>query len=149
MGRGHGGYTEISSGHNYKDSGGNKVTDSGAIWVGERYIEQGYETVFRQEHPQQHRQYDLTIKTSDDKQYVKNIEVKQITSENLSNIAKNIHKAGGQIGDGDTVALFFSNRTSSSKNLAFVEQGIAEARRKGYVKGPIEIWFSDKTKYEY
>lgn len=149
MGRGHGGYAEISSGHNYKDSGGNKVTDSGAIWVGERYIEQGYETVFRQEHPQQHRQYDLTIKTSDDTNFVKNIEVKQVTTMNSSNIAKNIHIASGQISDGDTVALFFSSRISSTENRSFVERGIAEAKRKGYVVGPIEVWFSDKKKFEY
>ena len=41
MGRGRGGYTEKQT--SYKDSGGHKVTDSGAIFVAERYIDQGYE----------------------------------------------------------------------------------------------------------
>ncbi len=149
MGRGNGGYTEVSSTHSYKDSGGHKVTDQGAIWIGERYIEAGYETVFRQQHPQRGTQYDLTIKTSDDTEYVKNIEVKQLTTRNPSNIAKNIHDAGKQIGDGDTVALYFPTRKSTPENLDFVNRGIAEAGRKGYVKGPIEVWFSDKTKHEY
>ena len=41
MGRGRGGYTEKQT--SYKDSGGHKVTDPGAIFVAERYIDQGYE----------------------------------------------------------------------------------------------------------
>ena len=46
MGRGKGGYTTIQT--NYKDSGGRKVTDKGTIFVAERYIDLGYEVVFRQ-----------------------------------------------------------------------------------------------------
>ena len=80
---------------------------------------------------------------------MKSIEVKRITSKNASNIAKNINTAGAQISDGDTVALYFPDRKSSQSNREFVERGIAEARRKGYIKGPIEVWFSDKTKIEY
>ena len=45
MGRGQGGYTEKQT--TYKDSGGHKVTDQGAVFVAERYIDQGYEAVFR------------------------------------------------------------------------------------------------------
>ena len=149
MGRGNGGYTEKTPNHSYKDSGGHKVTDQGAIWVGERYIDAGYETVFRQQHPERGHQYDLTIKSSDDENFIKNIEVKRITSKNASNIAKNINTAGAQISDGDTVALYFPDRKSTQSNREFVERGIAEARRKGYIKGPIEVWFSDKTKIEY
>ena len=40
MGRGKGGYTQIQT--NYKDSGGRKVTDSGTIFVAERYIDMGF-----------------------------------------------------------------------------------------------------------
>ena len=149
MGRGKGGYTKKTPNHSYKDSGGHKVTDPGAIWVGERYMDAGFETVFRQQHPERGRQYDLTIKSSDDENFIKNIDVKKITSNNTSNIAKNIKTAGAQISDGDTVALFFPDRKSTQSNREFVEQGIAEARRKGYIKGPIEVWFSDKTKIEY
>lgn len=65
------------------------------------------------------------------------------------NIAKNIKIAGAQISEGDTVALLFPDRTSTQSNRDFVERGIAEAKRKGYVKGPIEVWFSDKTKIDY
>ena len=146
MGRGIGGYTEKQTG--YKDSGGFKVTDKGAIWVAERYIEDGYESVFRQRHDPE-TSCDLTIKTSDDTQTIKNIEVKQVTSQNPSKIATHIKEANEQIASGDTIALYFPNRTSSREAISFVEQGIAEARRKKYIKGPVEVWFSDKKKKTY
>jgi hypothetical protein len=146
MGRGRGGYTEKQQG--YKDSGGFKVTDKGAIWVAERYIEDGYESVFRQRHDPE-TSCDLTIKTSDDTQTIKNIEVKQVTSQNPSKIATHIKEANEQIAAGDTIALYFPNRTSSRESVSFVEQGIAEARRKNYIKGPVEVWFSDKKKKTY
>ena len=146
MGRGNGGYTEKQTG--YKDSGGFKITDKGAIWVAERYIEDGYESVFRQRHDPE-TSCDLTIKTSDDAQTVKNIEVKQVTSQNPSKIATHIKEANEQIALGDTIALYFPNRTSSGESISFVEQGIAEARRKNYIKGPVEVWFSDKKKKTY
>ena len=69
MGRGKGGYTTIQT--NYKDSGGRKVTDKGTIFVAERYI----------------------IKTSDDKDFVKDIEVKKTTTTKSSQLAKNIIEA--------------------------------------------------------
>lgn len=75
MGRGRGGYAEPKQG--YLDSGGFKVTDKGAIWIAERYIEMGYEVVFRRQHQNNSRQFDLTVKTSNDQNYVKNIEVKK------------------------------------------------------------------------
>ncbi len=145
MGRGHGGYTETQL--SYQDSGGNKVDDPGTIFVAERYIEMGYESVFRQTHD--YRTYDLTIKTSDDTQYVKNIEVKRITSDNPSKIATRIKEASGQIKDGDTIALYLFKHTNSSSGIEFARKGIAEARRKGYIKGPIEVWFNDKTKVDF
>ena len=48
-----------------------------------------------------------------------------------------------------SIALYFPNRTSSRESISFVEQGIAEARRKNHIKGPIEVWFSDKKKKTY
>lgn len=146
MGRGRGGYTEKQQG--YKDSGGFKVTDKGAIWIAERYIEEGYESVFRQRHDPE-TSCDLTIKTSDDSQTIKNIEVKQVTSQNPSKIATHIKEASAQIKAGDTIAFYFPNRTSSPDSLAFVKRGIDEARGKGLIKGPIEVWFSDKKKFTY
>ena len=146
MGRGRGGYTEKQP--SYKDSGGHKVTDKGAIFVAERYMDQGYEAVFRRRHDPD-RGYDLTIKTSDDENFVKNIEVKAITSNNPSKISTRIGEAAGQISKGDTVAIFLPNHRNSQTGRALAEAGIAEARRKGYVKGPIEIWFSDKTCEHY
>ena len=146
MGRGRGGYTEKQQG--YKDSGGFKVTDKGAIWIAERYIEAGYESVFRQRHDPE-TSCDLTIKTGDDKQTVKNIEVKQVTSQNPSKIATHIKEANEQIATGDTIALFFPNRSHSPESISFVEQGVAEARRKKYIRGPVEVWFADKTKITY
>ena len=94
MGRGNGGFTAKQA--VYRDSSGNKVTDKGAIWVAERYIEQGYESVFRRKHDPD-KGCDLTIKTSDDENIVKNIEVKKVTSSNPSQMAINIAKARKQI----------------------------------------------------
>ena len=99
MGRGRGGYTEKQP--SYKDSGGYKVTDKGAIFVAERYMDQGYEAVFRRRHDPD-RGCDLTIKTSDDENIVKNIEVKAITSNNPSKMSTRIGEAAGQISEGDT-----------------------------------------------
>lgn len=146
MGRGRGGY--IKKQQSYTDSGGYKVIDKGAIWVAERYIEAGYESVFRQRHDPE-TSCDLTIKTSDDTQTVKNIEVKQVTSQNPSKIATHIKEANNQIAEGDTIAFYLPHRTSSKESIEFVEKGIEEARRKNYIKGPIEVWFSDKIKKTY
>lgn len=145
MGRGKGGYTEKQA--SYKDSGGHKVKDKGAIFVGERYIDMGYETVFRQEKAGQ-KNYDLTIKTSDDTQIIKNIEVKQVVSKNPSQIARNIKKGFVQVGEGGTVALYLPNRSNCKSAVDFVERGFEEAKRKGFVKGSVEVWFNDKTKIE-
>ncbi len=147
MGRGRGGYTEKQN--SYDDSGGHKVTDKGAIFVGERYIEQGYETVFRQEHPNNGKALDLTIKSSDDETFIKNIEVKKVEGAKPSAIAKNIKKANAQISDGDTIAIYLPKHKNSETGRKFAQEGIDEAKRKGQIKGPIEVWFSDKTKIEF
>ena len=146
MGRGRGGYTSIQSG--YKDSGGVKATDSGAIFVAERYIDMGYESVFRQRHDEENRKTcDLTIKTSDDSNFVKNIEVKQTTSNNPSQLAKNIKEGFEQVGAGDTVAIYLPGKNKSSQDVInFINEGYQEALRKGNVKGPVEVWFDDKTR---
>lgn len=146
MGRGRGGYTEIQT--SFKDSSGHKVTDKGSIFVAERCIDQGYEAVFRQTHAPDHT-YDLTIKSSNDEDFIKNIEVKRVTSPNSSKIAANIKKANEQIYAGDTIAIYLPNHRNSETGRKFAEAGIAEARRKGYIIGPIEVWFSDKTKISY
>ncbi len=106
----------------------------------------GYETVFRQRHGE--KSLDLTIKTSNDKQIIKHIEVKMVSSDNPSQIAKNIKKAGEQIKNGDTVAIYLPNHTNNNRGLEHARKGIDEARRKGYIKGPVEVWFKDKTKIE-
>lgn len=146
MGRGRGGYTEKQE--NYRDSGGHKVTDPGTIFVAERYMDEGYEAVFRQQH-QPDRMYDLSIKSSNDEDFIKNIEVKRITSNSPSKIADRIKSANGQIGEDDTIAIVLPHHKNSETGRAFAEAGIAEARRKGLIKGPIEVWFSDKTKIIY
>ena len=93
--------------------------------------------------------YDLTIKTSDDKDYVKNIEVKQVTTNNPSQLAKNIKRAFEQVGDGGTVALYLPERDKNSRvTRDFINNGYQEAMRKGFVKGSVEVWFDDKTKID-
>lgn len=146
MGRGRGGYTEKQP--YYKDSGGHKVTDKNTIFIGERYMDMGYEVVFRRDHAP-NRGCDLTIKTSDDTELIKNIEVKGITSKNASKISTRIGEAAGQIQNGDTVAIYLPNHRNTQSGRDFAKAGIAEARRKGLIKGPIEVWFSDKTCEHY
>ena len=142
MGRGRGGYTTIQT--SYKDSGGIKVTDKNAIFVGERYIDMGFETVFRRRHDPD-KGCDLTIKTSDDETIIKHIEAKGIISKNPSKISTRIGEANKQIDKGDTIAIYLPNHRNSKTGLEFAQKGIDEARRKGLIKGPIEVWFSDKT----
>ena len=49
----------------------------------------------------------------------------------------------------DGVAIVLANHKNSKAGRDFANNGIAEARRKGLIKGPIEVWFSDKTKITY
>lgn len=145
MGRGRGGYSEVQP--RYKDSGGKFVKDSGAIFVAERYIELGYEAVFRREKPPD-KSYDLTIKTSDDKFFVKNIEVKQVISSNPSKIATELKRGTTQLpkdGTG-TVAIYLPNFSNDAEGIAHVTKGYNEAVRKNFVKCHVEVWFKDKTK---
>ena len=153
MGRGEGklgGY--IAKQAMYRDSGGHKVKDSGAIFVAERYMDMGYEAVFRQTHPTEGKTYDLSIKTSDDASFVKNIEVKRVTSPNPSKIAEHIHHGFRQFGDKpkdtDTVAVVLSNHCNDKAGLEFAKAGFDEARRKGWVASHVEVWFKDKSKID-
>lgn len=147
MGRGRGGYTQILL--CYRDSGGYTVTDPGAVFIAERYMDQGYESVFRQTHPPS-RTYDLSIKSSNDLGFIKNIEVKRITSSNPSKIASRIKQGFSQFPEGreDTVAIYLPNHNNTETSRAFAREGFYEAKRKGWVKGHVEIWFSDKTKID-
>ncbi|MDO4839026.1 MAG: hypothetical protein Q4B32_11650 [Clostridia bacterium] len=147
MGRGRGGYTGYEM--CYKDSGGHKVTDKGSIFVAERYIDKGYEVVFKQTHEPK-KTCDLLIKTSDDSRMVKYIEVKRVTSENSSKLATNIgdaftHFSAEQNG---TAAIYLPNHRNGEGARQFVMKGFLEAKRKGWVNGKVEIWFNDRTKIE-
>ena len=146
MGRGRGGYTVKQT--TYHDSGNHKVTDPGSVFVAERYIDEGYESVFRQRHDGE-KTLDLTIKSSNDEEFIKNIEVKQVTSNNASMIATNIKRANEQIEDGDTIAIYLPHHKNDDKGRTFAEAGVSEAKRKGLIKGPIEVWFSDKSKISF
>lgn len=147
MGRGRGGYTSYET--CYRDSGGHKVTDKGSIFVAERYIDQGYEAVFKQKH-EPSKTCDLLIKTSDDSSVVKHIEVKRVTSENPSKLATNIgdaftHFSADQEG---TASIYLPNHKNSETGRRLAMEGFAEAKRKGWVKGHVEVWFNDKTKID-
>ena len=113
-----------------------------SIWI------RGMRFIFRRKHDPD-PSYDLTIKTSDDEHFIKNIEVKGVTSPHPSKIADNIKKADKQIAAGDTIAIYLPNHRNSETGRRFADEGIAEARRKGLIKGPVEVWFSDKTKNTY
>lgn len=145
MGRGRGGYTEKQIW--YLDSGGKKVRDRGAISVAEFYMDLGFESVFRREH-NPGKSYDLTIKSSDDLNFIKNIEVKQTTSPKSSKMASNIGKAFEQLPDDNTgtVAIYLPNLKNDSVGRQYALKGFEEALRKGWVRGKVEVWFSDKTR---
>lgn len=145
MGRGRGGY--ISKQNLYYDSGNIKVKDAGSIFVAERYIDMGYESVFRRQH-QPEKSYDLTIKSSDDQNFIKNIEVKSVEKENLNTFSKRIKDGFTQFcaGKEDTVAIYLPNMKSNEKGLKFVKEGFDIAKRKGFVKNHVEVWFSDKKR---
>ena len=146
MGRGRGGYTEKQV--FYKDTAGRKVIDRGAIFIAERYMDLGFEPVFRCEKVRE-PQYDLTIKTSDDLVYVGNIEVKRTTSPSPSQMAKNIKKGFTQFKyhDNATVAIYLPQYDSNSvEGRKYAQAGFDEAARKGHVLGHVEVWFSDKKK---
>ena len=156
MGRGRGGYTgkEIS----YRDSGGKKVKDQNAIFVAEQYMKQGYEVVFRQQHTEEKggvggiKTPDLTIKSSDDQKFIKTIEVKGIISGSPSTIAKRIKKASMQFKEGDTentVAILLVGKNQTKESRKFAREGIAEAKRKNYMKYPVEVWYGDGTMERY
>lgn len=142
MGRGKGGYNNRQP--YYKDTEGRKVTDKYTIFVAERYMDMGYEAVFRRTH-EPDKGCDLTIKSSDDKKIIKDIEVKGIESDKPRSVADAFARARKQIKPGDTVAIYLVHHKNSKAALDFVKPGIAEAQRKGHIKGPVEIWFSDKT----
>ena len=78
---------------------------------------------------------------------MKNIEVKRTTSKNPSQLANNIKEGFEQVGDGGTVAIYLPGRSKSSQStIEFINNGYQEAVRKGNVKGPVEVWFDDKTR---
>lgn len=145
MGRGRGGYSskEVS----YRDSANRVVKDKGAIFVGEKYIDAGYEVVFRRERQSQ-KSHDLTIKDSSDTKIIKNIEVKQVVSDNPSKLATNIKNAFEQVKGtkNATVAIYLPYKLNSSSTNEFIQKGFNEALRKNNVHGKIEIWFKDGNK---
>ena len=83
----------------------------------------GYESVFRREIDGVKR-FDLTIKTSDDVNFVKNIEVKQVISPNSSRIAENIRNGFEQLAGegGGTIALYDANHNQSQDRISFIVQ---------------------------
>lgn len=80
--------------------------------------------------------------------FVKNIEVKATTSNNPSQLAKNIKEGFEQVGKDGTVAIYLPGKANNGSNREFVQKGYDEAVRKGHVIGKVEVWFSDKTKLE-
>ena len=72
-----------------------------------------------------------------------------LSSKRPSQIAIRIKDAKLQINPGDTVAIVLPNHTNNQAGVAFAKAGVEEARRKGFIVGPIEVWFSDKTKIEF
>ena len=87
-------------------------------------------------------------KSSDDLSFIKNIEVKQTTSPRSSKMASNICKGFVQLHDdyNATVAIYLPNLKNYSTGREYAKKGFEEALRKGWVRGKVEVWFSDKTR---
>ena len=133
----------------YKDTGGHKVTDKNAIFVGEHYINEGKYVAFLQEKEGQKRA-DLSV----DGQH---IEVKGLSTLNPDNVEGRIQNAFIQV-DADNprypaethregkVVLLSTHAAGTDEALIYEKMyaGFLSAQHKGYVTGKVELWVNGK-----
>ena len=63
-------------------------------------------------------------------------------------MAKNIKEGFEQVGEGGTVAIYLPHHSNCKSSVAFAKEAYAEAKRKGWINGSVEVWFNDKTKID-
>lgn len=63
-------------------------------------------------------------------------------------MAKNIKEGFEQVGEGGTVAVYLPHHSNCKSSVAFAKKAYAEAKRKGWINGSVEVWFNDKTKID-
>lgn len=146
---GYGGASGRVKGKCYYDTGGHKVTDKNAIVVGEHFINEGKYVAFLQEKDGQKRS-DLSIEGV-------HAEVKGMTSKNPSKVADNIDEAFNQVyADNyrypkethrEGMVIILSKYSSYEEANKIVSAGVAEAYRKGFVRGKIKMLHND-TMYD-
>ncbi|MCD8295196.1 MAG: hypothetical protein LUE27_08150 [Clostridia bacterium] len=152
MGRGMGGYYAVTEDGRYADTKNYKVKDQGAIYVAEKYLDAKYRVVFRHEGDKQGvKTYDLVVKATDRDEILDRVEVKSLATEHPGQIAKEINKGFVKFNNGysGTVELCLSGLSNNAFSRNLVQQGIDYANRKGYIKGPIRVWFSDNSNIIY
>lgn len=146
---GYGGSSNRGKEKTYYDTGGHKVKDNNAIFVGEHYIEEGKYVAFLQEKEGQNRA-DLSV----DGQHV---EVKGLTTLNPDNVEGKLKHAFLQV-DADNprypenthregkVIILSKHAHGIDETLIYERMfaGFQSALHKGYVTGKVELWIKDK-----
>lgn len=143
---GYGGSSGKAKSNCYFDSGNHKVTDKNAITVGEYFIDNGDYVVFLQERPPSKRA-DLSVSGQ-------HIEVKGISSTSTNKIANTIKKAFEQVSADDARYSSATNRSGEVVVLSkhgnirtaykAIYGGFRKAKKLGFVKGIVEMWYKDK-----
>ncbi len=141
---GYGGSSGRTKGKCYYDTGGHKVKDKNAIEVAEQYMSEGREVLFLQE-KQNTKRPDLLV----DRELL--VEVKGISTTNSGQVSKNIKKAFQQIESELShhpenerkpfKVVIVSRHDNFEAGFKAVREGYQEAKRKGYVTGPVEFWY--------
>jgi len=146
---GYGGSSDRGKEKTYRDTGGHKVTDKNAIFVGEHYIDEGKYVAFLQEKEGQNRA-DLSV----DGQHV---EVKGLSTLNPDNVEGKLKHAFIQV-DADNprypaethregkVIILSKHPAGTDESLIYEKMyaGFLSAQHKGYVTGKVELWVNNK-----
>ena len=138
---GYGGASGKTKDKCYRDTGGHKVKDKNAITGAEHYIAEGKYVAFLQEINGQKRS-DLSIEGI-------HAEVKGMISQNPSKVADNIDEAFNQVyADNfrypkethrEGMVIILSKYPNYAEAQKIVSAGVAEAYRKGYIRGKVKM----------
>ena len=134
----------------YEDINGHKIDDKGTIAVAEWYMGQGFNVIFQPEQSGERgvKGFDLTLRTSENKEFIRDIEVKRITSVTEENVTKHIKEGFQQVQDGGTVTIYLPRNRQDQRIIRKLQHGFEEANRLGLVKGHVEAFFSDGSRME-
>lgn len=63
-------------------------------------------------------------------------------------MAKNIREGFAQVGEEGTVAVYLPHHSNCASAVGFSRVAFAEALRKHWVIGHVEVWFNDRTRID-